>query len=284
MLANPDPSTSESVARTYGWCSVGVAHAHPVVPMGSPLPTAALEGATDLVGREQGARVGGRCSWRVGRAADTAAAPTMPTIRTSPRCEVMGQSPWRPGSVAAHRGPVPRRGRARRSNISALISGARWSFGVRGLRPPRGLPYLTGRRPRRMLPDLSGPRHAHSSVLPAIPPRPVVPGVEHRRVRVRAAHDRGPVAARPTGRAPAARDQHRGVVGVAAAAVAIAAWVRSRWLPWAIGIWGVCVGGMMYEFQSRMGTQGEPVWLVVFPYLMLVILTWLLVAFGAGRV
>ncbi len=74
------------------------------------------------------------------------------------------------------------------------------------------------------------------------------------------------------------------IVGVAALAVAIAAWVRSRWLPWAIGIWGLCVGAMMFEFQSRMGTQGEPEWLVAFPYVMLVIFTWLLVSFGAGEV
>ncbi len=73
-------------------------------------------------------------------------------------------------------------------------------------------------------------------------------------------------------------------VGIAAVSVAIAAWLRSRWLPWAIGLWGLSVGVAMYEFQSRTGTRGDPMWLVVFPYVMLIILTWLLAAFGAARV
>ncbi|HEX8724864.1 MAG TPA: hypothetical protein VF737_05685 [Gemmatimonadaceae bacterium] len=75
-----------------------------------------------------------------------------------------------------------------------------------------------------------------------------------------------------------------GVVGVVAAGVAVAAWIRSKWLPWLIGIWGLCAGALMYEFQSRAGSQGEPVWMLVFPYVMLLILTWLLVTFGAGQV
>ncbi len=74
------------------------------------------------------------------------------------------------------------------------------------------------------------------------------------------------------------------VVGVAAASVAIAAWVQGRWLPWAIVIWGLSVGVGMFEVQSKLGTPGEPLWLVVFPYVMLVILTGLLAGFGAGRV
>ena len=73
-------------------------------------------------------------------------------------------------------------------------------------------------------------------------------------------------------------------VGITAASVAIAAWLGRRWLPWAIALWGLSVGVAMFEFQSRTGTHGNPLWLVVFPYVMLIILTWLLAAFGAARV
>lgn len=72
--------------------------------------------------------------------------------------------------------------------------------------------------------------------------------------------------------------------GACAAWATIAAWFRNRTLPWAITAWGLGVGAVMIEVQKGMGTQGEPLWLVAFPYLVLALLVWLLVAFAAGRV
>ncbi len=72
--------------------------------------------------------------------------------------------------------------------------------------------------------------------------------------------------------------------GIAAASVTIAAWMRSRWLAGTIVFWGVSVGAVMAAFQTGMGSQGEPLWLILFPYAVLGILTWGLVAFANGRV
>lgn len=74
------------------------------------------------------------------------------------------------------------------------------------------------------------------------------------------------------------------VSGMVAASVTIAAWMHSRWLAGTIVFWGLSVGAVMVAFQTGMGTQGEPLWLVLFPYAVLGILTWGLVGFANGRV
>jgi hypothetical protein len=74
------------------------------------------------------------------------------------------------------------------------------------------------------------------------------------------------------------------MAGLCAAGVAVTAWIGHRLLPWAVTCWGLCVGAMLIEFQRRPGVQGEPLWLVAFPYLVLALLVWVLVAFAANRV
>lgn len=72
--------------------------------------------------------------------------------------------------------------------------------------------------------------------------------------------------------------------GITGASVAIGAWISGRWVPWAIACWGLSVGALMFEFQRKLGGRAEPLWLVLFPFVMLLILTWMLAAYAARRV
>ncbi|MGH7670598.1 MAG: hypothetical protein ACRENQ_14025 [Gemmatimonadaceae bacterium] len=74
------------------------------------------------------------------------------------------------------------------------------------------------------------------------------------------------------------------VCGILSASVAIGAWVSGRWLPGAIVCWGVVVGVTMFEVQRKLGGQAEPMWLVLLPYVLVLMLTWVLAVFGARRV
>jgi hypothetical protein len=71
--------------------------------------------------------------------------------------------------------------------------------------------------------------------------------------------------------------------GIAAACVTIAAWIRSGAVRGLIVAWSVTVGAAMIAFQTGTGRQGEPLWLVLFPYVGLGILTWALVKFAGRR-
>jgi hypothetical protein len=73
------------------------------------------------------------------------------------------------------------------------------------------------------------------------------------------------------------------VGGVAAASAALAAWFRHAWLPWGVTLCGLSGAAMLYVFQKGAGPTGEPVWMVLFPYAVIVLATVLVARYASGK-
>jgi len=87
------------------------------------------------------------------------------------------------------------------------------------------------------------------------------------------------IGLRPTVLAPLAA-----LYGITAGAVTFAAWTERQWLPQAILLWGGALFVYLLAFQVMIGARGEPLWLLVMPYMVFAGLTWILARYATRKV
>jgi hypothetical protein len=87
------------------------------------------------------------------------------------------------------------------------------------------------------------------------------------------------IGLRPTVLAPLAA-----IYAITAAAVTFAAWTERPWLPPAISLWGATLLVYLLAFQVMIRAHGEPLWLLIMPYMFFAGLTWILARYATRKV